>query len=76
LVWHQFHTGLLADSALIARRIFLDAASDLAAALQQSRNARRLLANPDLRDDVAFCLRRDSLGATAELREGAVSLIC
>ena len=28
---------------------------------QHSRNARRLLANPDLRDDVPFCLRRDTL---------------
>jgi 2-phosphosulfolactate phosphatase len=74
LIWNQFDNGAIADSACIARRIYLDARSDLAAALQHSRNARRLLSRPDLRDDVAFCLWRDSLEVTAELKDGAVAL--
>jgi phosphosulfolactate phosphohydrolase-like enzyme len=31
-------------------------------------NARRLLANPDLKDDVAYCLQLDSLDIVASLR--------
>jgi phosphosulfolactate phosphohydrolase-like enzyme len=41
---------------------------------RHSRNARRLLASAELRDDVPFCLRRDALDLTAELRSGAVAL--
>jgi phosphosulfolactate phosphohydrolase-like enzyme len=32
-----------------------------------------LLSSPELRDDVPFCLRRDVLELTAELRDGAVA---
>jgi 2-phosphosulfolactate phosphatase len=63
----------LADSAIIAREIFRAAQSDLLAAASRSANARRLLANPDLRDDVAFCLREDVFAVVAEQgRDGAV----
>jgi 2-phosphosulfolactate phosphatase len=75
LVWAQFEPKHIADSAQVARQIYLDAGSDYPAALQRhSRNARRLLANAELRDDVPFCLRRDVLDLTAELRGGAVAL--
>jgi 2-phosphosulfolactate phosphatase len=75
LVWAQFEPGQISDSAHIARQIYLNAKSDFAGALRQhSRNARRLLASAELRDDVPFCLRRDALDLTAELREGAVAL--
>ena len=74
LVWAKFSEASIADSALIARQIYLQAKDNLPVALQQARNARRLLANPELRDDVAFCLRRDVLDGTAELREGAITL--
>ena len=47
--------------------------SDLSAAVRQhSRNARRLLASPELRDDVAFALQRDTVPFAAELKNGAV----
>jgi 2-phosphosulfolactate phosphatase len=76
LVWAQFDPGQISDSAHMARQIYLEAGSDFAGALQRhSRNARRLLASADLRDDVAFCLRRDALEAMAELRDGAVALV-
>ncbi len=45
----------------------------LTEAMEDSVNGRRLLANPDLREDVAFCLRRDVWDLTAVLdRHGAL----
>ena len=42
-------------------------------AMDDSVNGRRLLSNPDLREDVAFCLRRDVWDLTAVLdRHGAL----
>ena len=52
-------TAHLEDSARIARGAFLHARNDLADALGQARNARRLLRLPELRDDVEFCVRQD-----------------
>jgi len=57
----------LRDSAEIALRVYRHAASDLSAAVRSAQNARQLLANADLRDDVAFCLRRDCYDLTAAL---------
>jgi 2-phosphosulfolactate phosphatase len=47
------------DSAEIARRVWMRSELDLSSAFASSANARRLLAIPELRDDVAFCLQRD-----------------
>jgi 2-phosphosulfolactate phosphatase len=75
LLWPRFRPQEISDSAHIARQIYLDARADLEQAMQlHSRNARRLLAIPELRGDVAFCLRRDALDLTAELRDAAVAL--
>jgi 2-phosphosulfolactate phosphatase len=75
LLWPQFEPQNISDSAHIVRQLYLAAASDITEAVQQhARNARRLLSIPDLRDDVAFCLRRDVLDLTAELRDGAITL--
>jgi len=75
LLWTQFELERISDSAGIARQIYLDAKSDIAGAVgQHSRNARRLLSMSELRDDVPFCLRRDALELTAEMRGGAVTL--
>lgn len=49
----------LDDSAFIARELHRSAQGGLASTLSCSRNARRLLAIPDLREDVAFCLQTD-----------------
>ncbi|HEX7570348.1 MAG TPA: 2-phosphosulfolactate phosphatase, partial [Verrucomicrobiae bacterium] len=49
----------LSDSAEIARQTFLRSKSDLSATIASSKNGRRLLAIPELRDDVAFCAQRD-----------------
>jgi 2-phosphosulfolactate phosphatase len=47
------------DSAEIARRVFLHAQADLPAAVRRARNACRLIAHADLRDDVEFCLQKN-----------------
>lgn len=54
-----------ADSAHIARQIYLPCAGDLTGAMRFSRNGRRLLALPELAADVAFCLQRDTLAVVA-----------
>jgi 2-phosphosulfolactate phosphatase len=46
----------LTGSARRAAELFTSHAGHLEAAMQNSSNARRLLSNPELRDDVAFCL--------------------
>jgi 2-phosphosulfolactate phosphatase len=72
LVWKQFQGAAVADSAQIAREIYLGAQRDPDVALEHSRNARRLLASPDLCDDVTFCWQRDLFEVVGELRNGAV----
>ena len=70
LVWDQFSRP--ADSAHLARGLYRADAKDLSAAFaQHSRNARRLLANPELRGDVPFALQRDIVPFAAELKNGA-----
>jgi len=51
--------GDYTDATEIAARAFLSAQAGLPAVLAASQNARRLLALPDLRADVAFCAQRD-----------------
>jgi len=67
LLWHRYGGGAVADSAQIARRLFRLEQNDLLTAVAQSRNGRRLMAQPDLRDDVPFCVQRDLFGLVAEL---------
>jgi 2-phosphosulfolactate phosphatase len=63
----------ISDSSEIALRSFLQAKADLAAALAGSQNARRLLAIPELHDDVAFCSQRDIFNLVAEMKsDGAI----
>ena len=73
LLWAKYSGGAVADSAYLARRLFCLEQNDLLGAVSQSRNGRRLLAHPDLRADVPFCLQRDLFGLVAELGgDGAV----
>jgi 2-phosphosulfolactate phosphatase len=63
----------MTDSAEIARQFYAQAKSDLAAAVRNATNARRLLAIPELRDDVAFCLQRDVFPLIARMEaDGAI----
>jgi len=51
--------GDYSDATDLAARAFLSAKADLPAVIATSQNARRLLAVPELRPDVAFCAQRD-----------------
>jgi 2-phosphosulfolactate phosphatase len=65
-LWDMFPDSH-ADSAQIAREVFLNSRKDMTQAMARSRNGRRLLSRPELHEDVAFCLRIDALSLTAEL---------
>lgn len=74
IVWHQFAPAEIADSAQIARLIYLGAKDNLIAAMQFARNGRRLLEIPDLRDDVAFCFQRDIYPNVLPIGHGEILL--
>ena len=64
------------DSTQIARRAWLAAKPDLLGAVRKAENARRLLAIPELYDDVTFCLQRDIFPLVARLEaDGAIRVI-
>ena len=72
-VWAQFAAGHVADSAQLARETYQRGAADLLATVIAANNARRLLALPDLHDDVAVCLQRDTANVLVGMAEdGAV----
>lgn len=60
------------DSVLIARRLYELFGADLEAMARLSRNGRRLLGLPELREDVAFCLQRDRFDLVAGLQADGV----
>jgi 2-phosphosulfolactate phosphatase len=63
----------ISDSAEAARNAWRKAKSNLLEVVSEAENARRLLAIPDLRDDVEFCLRQDVFNLAAVLgRDGAI----
>lgn len=59
--------GERADTAHAAALLFEALEGDLEGAMRYSTNARRLLEHPAFRDDVAFCLERDTLDLVAAL---------
>jgi 2-phosphosulfolactate phosphatase len=66
----------LLDSAKIARRTYAEAKADLTGAVRVAENARRLLAIPELRDDVAFCLQHDIYPLIARMdADGVIRMI-
>jgi 2-phosphosulfolactate phosphatase len=72
LVWANYASGHLTDSAQMARQIYLASNGDVLKGFEFSRNARRLLSNPDLRDDVPFCAQRDQFDFVAEMKDGQI----
>ena len=73
LLWPRYSAGAVSDSAQMARTLYQREQGDLFGAVAGSRNGRRLLELPELRDDVAFCLRRDAFGIVAKLgKDGSV----
>jgi 2-phosphosulfolactate phosphatase len=65
----------LADSSQIALAAFRQAKGELAGAVRESENARHLLGIPELREDVAFCLRRDVYPLVAGMKDGAIQVL-
>ena len=66
-LWRNSASDHVADSAQMARNLYRQAQHDLSGAMEHSQNARRLLANPDLRDDVTVCLQQDAFPLIARL---------
>jgi 2-phosphosulfolactate phosphatase len=64
-LWPAYTTGQIADSALMARRLYQETHDNLLDAFRQSRNGQRLLAEPELADDLAACAQRDVLTIVA-----------
>jgi 2-phosphosulfolactate phosphatase len=76
LLWPDSSDTGVADSALIARRLFAAETADLAAAFGRSRNGRRLLGLEDLREDVACCAQRDRVNLAAGMdRDGKIRVL-
>jgi 2-phosphosulfolactate phosphatase len=67
LLWPWYGCGAVADSAHIAHRLFRLEQNNLLGAVSRSRNGRRLMALPELRADVPFCMQCDLFGLVAEL---------
>ena len=66
----------LSEPAKVCLRIFTQAKSELASNISNSENGRRLLAIPELRDDVAFCLQRDIFPLVAKMdSNGAIRAV-
>ncbi len=75
LIWPTYSAGVVADSAYMARQLFRLEQDDVLAAVAQSRNGRALMSRPELREDVAFCVRPNAFPLVAQMgRDGRVSL--
>ncbi len=66
-IWPLYAGGHTADSAEIARRLYPLMQANLVDAMKSARNGRRLLAIPELRDDVWFCVQRETIPFVAKL---------
>ena len=66
-IWPNYAGGLVADSAELARRIYPLMQANLLDALKTSRNGRRLLSVPALRDDVWYSVQRETVSFTAQM---------
>ena len=72
-IWPFYAGGHIADSAEVARRLYPLMQYDLLGAMKSALNGRRLLANPELRNDVWFSVQRETIPFAAELcPDGAV----
>ena len=72
-IWPFYAGGHTSDSAEVARRLYPLLQFDLLGVMKSSRNGRRLLANPELRNDVWYCVQRETIPFAAELgADGAI----
>jgi 2-phosphosulfolactate phosphatase len=59
-LWDIYEHGRVSDAAELARTAYETMGKDLPSAIRQARNGRRLLSIPELRDDIACCIQRDT----------------
>lgn len=64
-LWPLYAGGHVSDSAEVARRVYPLMQSNLLEAMRSTRNGRRLLATPALRDDVWLCVQRETVAFAA-----------
>ena len=69
-VWSSYAGGHVSDSAELARRIYPLLQFNLGEAMKNSVNGRKLLGNPELRDDVYYCVQRETASFVAALMPG------
>jgi 2-phosphosulfolactate phosphatase len=62
------------DACLMARELYESNQSNLAAAFERSLNGARLLADPELAPDVAFCARRDVVEQAVTVKDHTARL--
>jgi len=76
LLREHFGQARVSDAAKMARELYFIASKNLLDAASQSRNGRRLMAMPELRQDVSFCLQRDIFNFAAALgAEGRIEKV-
>ena len=76
LLLGNFSKGQVSDSALMAGKLYMMEEPDLLAAFAKSLNGKRLLAMDDLKEDVAFCTRRDLYPLVARMRsDGMIKVL-
>jgi 2-phosphosulfolactate phosphatase len=76
LLWSHREPNSASDSAKMARELYMVAREDILAAASKSRNGSRLLSISDLRDDVAFCVRRNVFNFAAAMdKDGKVKRV-
>ena len=63
-------TFTLSDAAALAWRAYRQAEPELADIMSHTDNGRRLMAIPELREDVAFCAQRDVFDLVAGQKDG------
>jgi 2-phosphosulfolactate phosphatase len=66
-VWEYFQDSHVSDAAEVARNVYATLGKDLPSALLKARNGRRLLSIPELREDVAFCVQRNTQPFCAQM---------
>jgi 2-phosphosulfolactate phosphatase len=66
-------TPALSDSARVALAAFRRKNADLPGGIAQSENAKRLMAIPELREDIRFCVRRDVMDLVAAMKRGKIT---
>ncbi len=72
-LWDLYTISQIADSAQIARQFYLSHASNLREAMSHTRNGRRLLRIPELKDDLDLCLARNTVDLVPEMKHGRVA---